>query len=305
MKFSAPLKKSGPVGRLLTTVLARQARARDGKPFDLEEARASGEKSTAGLFGPPKNVTRTEETIAGVRTVRFSTGGASRGTVLALHGGAHVLGSPNSLSINASRNGGPDVVSVDYRLSPEHPFPAARDDAMAVYRALLDSVGADKLAVMGDSAGGGLALTLLQAVAAEGLPLPAALIAMYPWGDLSMSGASATENRTRDILVYSEVSQAAKWYAGDRDLNDPAVSPLFGSFRNFPPTYMAIGSRDLILDDARRIAQKMEEEGVDVHLDVFPEAPHGFNAVPFAQGRQCNARARALIDFALPAGRNA
>jgi monoterpene epsilon-lactone hydrolase len=297
--FPGAVKGSSPVGRFLTRILVKGARKRDGQPFDVVAEREKSNRTTSRI-PLPRGVRKTEEYIAGVRVVRLSSGSGARGTVLHFHGGAYILGSADYPSVPAAKDGGPDVISVDYRLAPEHPFPAAKNDALTVYRELLATVGADRLVVMGDSAGGGLALTLLQAAAAEGLPMPAALVAMFPWGDLSMSGNSALVNRERDILVYSEVSAAAGWYAGDLELTDPAVSPLFGSFVGFPPTYMAIGGRDLILDDARRMEKTMRAEGVDVHLDVFPDAPHGFNAVPLAQGRQCNARARALIDYALP-----
>lgn len=297
--FTTNPKRAGLVGTAITEYLARGARRREDKPFDLEAARLQSIRF-ADRMRTPRGVTVTDELIAGVPVVRFSSGNGDRGTVLAFHGGAYVLGSPRALSIQAWKNGGPDVVSVDYRLAPEHPYPAAQEDALAVYRALVESVGADRLVVTGDSAGGGLALTLLQAVVAEGLPMAAALVAVFPWGDLSMSGPSSTRNKGRDILVSSEVSLSARWYAGERDLKDPAVSPLFGSFKGFPRTYIPIGSRDLILDDARRVAAKMIADGVDVQLDVFPGAPHGFNAVPLAGSRQANARARAVIDEALP-----
>ncbi|MGR0161124.1 alpha/beta hydrolase [Paenarthrobacter nitroguajacolicus] len=297
--FTTQTARSGAVGTLLTNVLAGGARKREGQSFDLQAARRQSLKQNK-YFGTPRGVQVTDEIIAGVPVVRFSSGNAHRGTVLTFHGGAYVLGSARLFSIQAWKNGGPDVVSVDYRLAPEHPFPAAQNDALAVYRELLSTVGADRIVVTGDSAGGGLALTLLQAVAAEQLPMPAALIAVFPWADLSLSGESSTTNNGRDILVRSEVEISARWYAGDRELDDPAVSPLFGSFRGFPRTYIPIGSRDLILDDARRVAAKMESEGVDVQLDIFDGAPHGFNAVPFKGSRQCNARARAIIDEKLP-----
>lgn len=297
--FTTRPTRTGLVGNALTAYVARNARRREDQPFDLEEARRQSLRF-ADRLRMPRGIAVTDERIAGIPVVRFSSGNSDRGTVIAFHGGAYVLGSPRALSIQAWRNGGPDVVSVDYRLAPEHPYPAAQDDAMAVYRALVQSVGAERIVVTGDSAGGGLALTLLQAVAAEGLSMAAALVAVFPWGDLSLSGPSSIHNKGRDILVHSEVALAARWYAGDRDLQDPAISPLFGSFTGFPRTYIPIGSRDLILDDARRVATKMIAEGVDVQLDIFPGAPHGFNAVPLAGSRQANGRARAVIDEALP-----
>lgn len=295
--MTAKPRRAGLVGTVLTEVLTARARRSEDKPFDLGAARLRD-----SAVRPPRSrtVRITEEWIAGVRVVRFSSGNADRGTVLAFHGGAYVLGNPYALSIPFAQDGGPDVISVDYRLAPEHPYPAAQDDALTVYRALLETVGAERIAVTGDSAGGGLALTLLQAVVAQGLPMASALVAVFPWADLSLSGPSTTINKGRDILVRSQVALSARWYAGELDLQDPNVSPLFGSFRGFPRTYIPVGSRDLILDDARRIAAKMRTEGVDVQLDIFHGAPHGFNAFPFAPGRQCNARARAAIDDALP-----
>ncbi|MDQ0613991.1 monoterpene epsilon-lactone hydrolase [Microbacterium sp. W4I4] len=297
--FTSEPKRVGLVGTALTGFLAMNARRREGQPFDLQAARRHNLRIT-GRFRLPRDVKRTEEHIDGIPVIRFSSGRGDRGTVLAFHGGAYVLGDPGALSIPFATKGGPDVVSVDYRLAPEHPYPAALDDALTVYRALLKTVGADRMAITGDSAGGGLALTVLQAVVAAGLPMVTALVAVFPWGDLSLSGRSSTANNGRDILVRSEVALSARWYASDRDLQDPAVSPLFGSFRGFPKTYMPVGSRDLILDDARRIEARMRADGIDVQLDIFPGAPHGFNAVPFAASRQCNARARAIINDALP-----
>jgi monoterpene epsilon-lactone hydrolase len=294
-----PAKKPTLVERILIALFVGRARKQEGQPMDVEGARKSGARIEAGMK-PARGVTRTEEVIAGVPVVRSSSGNAARGTVLYFHGGAYVTGTAFGTGVPAAADGGPDVVSVAYRKAPEYAYPAAQDDALAVYQALLGEVGPSRLMVLGDSAGGGLLLTLLQGVAAAGLSMPAAAVPIYPWGDLSMSGASWTGNKERDILVHSQISTCARWYAGDLDLGDPLVSPLFGSFEGFPPTYMVVGTRDLLLDDARALESRMKKAGVPVRLDIFPDAPHGFNGVPTRAGKDCNARIRRFIDAVLP-----
>jgi monoterpene epsilon-lactone hydrolase len=295
----APQHTPNLVERALIAVLSRGARKKEGVPMDVAAGRASGAFLESDKL-VPRGVVRTEEIIAGVPVVRSTSGSPDRGTVLYFHGGAYVTGSAKSVGVPVAAKGGPDVVSVEYRLSPEHPYPAGQDDAMAVYRALLETVEPERLMVMGDSAGGGLTLTLIQAVAAAGLPMPAAIVPIYPWGDLSASSPSWTSNKGRDILVHSQVGESARWYAGGRDLRDPLVSPMFGSFAGFPPTYMVVGTRDLLHDDAKFIEARMLEDGVAVRLDVFDRAPHGFNGVPTAGGRDCNRRIRLFIDAVLP-----
>lgn len=297
--WAPPTLRSTPLERFLSGRLVQRARKQEGQPLDLAKARKSIPLLSADAL-VPRGVTRTRSHIHGVPTVRYTSGNSARGTVLYFHGGAYITGSPTEISAPTVAKGGPDIVSVDYRLAPEHPYPAAQDDAMTVYRGLLETVDPSKLIVQGDSAGGGLALTLVQAIAAAELPMPAAVVAAYPWGDLSLSGPSWTTNRDRDILVYSQIKTSALWYAGERKLTDPAVSPLFGSFEGFPPTYMMVGTADMLLDDARQLAARMESAGVDVLLDEFTDAPHGFNGVPTRMGRECNCRVLRVVDAVLP-----
>lgn len=115
-----------------------------------------------------------------------------------------------------------------------------------------------------------------------------------------MSGHSATTNLGKDMLTRSELVQEAAWFAGERDLRDPAVSPLFGSFRGFPRTWIPVGTRDLLLDDARRVAAAMAAEGVDVVLDEWPGGPHGFTALPLPEGKRYRRRLRGFVDGILP-----
>ena len=177
------------------------------------------------------------------------------------------------------------------------------DDAIAVYRELLGSPGAGRLVVAGDSAGGGLLLLLLQRARDEGLAMPVAAIPGFPATDLSLSGPSTTANLGKDLLTRSELVQEAAWFAGDRDLRDPAVSPLFGSFHGFPRTWITVGTRDLMLDDARRLAAAMAADGVDVVLDEWPGAVHAFTALPLREGRRYRKRLRGFVHSALPTPR--
>ncbi len=287
--------------RLVAAALGARARRLEGHPVDLDRDRRVNDRLTQQLR-VPKGVTLTEETLGGVAVVRLSSGGAARGTLLFLHGGAYALGSARQAltAVAACADGGPDIVSVEYRLAPEHPHPAAVDDAIAVYRELLDSPGAERMVVAGDSAGGGLLLLMLQRARDEGLAMPVAAAAGFPAADLSLSGPSTTSNLGRDLLTRSELVQEAAWFAGQRDLRDPAVSPLFGSFRGLPPTWITVGTRDLILDDSRRVAAAMAADGVDVVLDEWPGAVHAFTGLPLPEARRYRKRLRAFVDAALP-----
>ena len=300
--LSAP--ESGPSfgTRVIGSLLARRARKEEGQPVDLQRDRRLNDKTTR-LLRTPRQVRVTDERLGGLPIVRLSTGGVDRGTVLYLHGGAYTMGSARQVLICAGlcRDNGPDVVSPEYRLAPEHPHPAAVDDAIAVYRELVDAHGADKLVVVGESAGGGLLLLLLQRARDEGLAMPTMAVAAFPAADLTMAGASTRSNLGKDMLSRSVLLQHAAWFAGEWDLGDPAVSPLFGSFRGFPRTHLAVGTRDLLLDDARRVAAALVRDGVEVTLDEWPGAGHAFTAFPTREGRQYRRQLRGLVHAALPA----
>lgn len=290
--------------RAARVLLSARARRREDEPVALARAREENDKVSDRLIRLPPEVRTRNECLAGVPVIRYTAGGGA-GTVLYIHGGAYVLGSARqgATAAHLCLDGGPDVVSVEYRLAPEHPYPAAIDDVMAVYRELIGTVGADNLVVAGESAGGGLLLMLLQAARARGLPMPAGAAPTFPASDLSFSGASVTENKGRDMLVYSELVEFARWFAGDRDLRDPAVSPVFGSFDGFPPTYLAVGTRDLLLDDSLRVADAFAAAGVDAVIDIWPGACHAFTAMPFREGRQYRRRLRRFVADVLPTSR--
>ncbi len=203
------------------------------------------------------------------------------GTVLYFHGGAYAIGSAAlsaGLASEIARRTGARVVSVDYRLATEHPYPAAADDAIAAYRALLDSgVPAEKVVFAGESAGGGLALAALATVTETGLPRPAAIYVASPWGDLTTSGASMSTKAAVDPSVTPEgLRIRSKDYAGDLDTADPRLSPVFADFTSFPPMLIQVGGNEVLLDDSTRLASRAAADGVAVSLEVTPDAPHVF-----------------------------
>ncbi|MFV0932754.1 alpha/beta hydrolase [Pseudomonas jessenii] len=201
--------------------------------------------------------------------------------ILYLHGGAYILGSPRthrSVVTHLAAASGTEVVVADYRLAPEHPYPAAPDDALQCYCSLLArGIAAQDIRLAGDSAGGGLALALALRIRDEKLPLPGALLLISPWVDLSLSGSSVTQLRKRDpMLSTSWLVQAAQLYAGSRALEHPGCSPLFADLRGLPPILIQVGSDEILLDDSRRLAARACEAGVAATLQVFDGMWHVF-----------------------------
>jgi acetyl esterase/lipase len=165
--------------------------------------------------------------------------------------------------------------SVDYRMPPDHPYPAALDDCVTVYRALLDVRPPDQIVVGGASAGGNLAAALMLRAHDEGLPMPAALVLQTPEVDLTESGDSFATNLGLDNVLTASLAGSIALYAGDHDLTHPYVSPLFGDVTAFPPTLLQAGTRDLFLSNTVRMHRKLRAAGVDAELHVFEAMPHG------------------------------
>lgn len=197
-----------------------------------------------------------------------------------IHGGAYIFGSgdaglPEAIMI-ASRIGIP-VISVDYRTAPKDPFPAAVEDMTALYKALLKSHPASSIAIGGSSSGGGLALASIHRFKSLGLDLPAAIYAGTPWSDLTKRGDSYFINEGIDhkLITYDGfLEAAAKLYANGTDLKDPLLSPIYGNFDRFPPTYLVTGTRDLFLSNTIRVHRKLRESGVEADLNVYEGFSH-------------------------------
>lgn len=200
--------------------------------------------------------------------------------LLHFHGGGYVLNpgeAGTQEAILMAGIGGFRVISVDYRMAPDFPYPAALDDAVAVYRELLKTVSADRIGVFGTSTGGGMTLALALRAKAENLPLPAALAPGTPWTDLSKTGDSYHVNEGVDNILVSYdgwLGDAAEIYAAGRDLKDPFLSPVYGDVTGFPPTLLTTGTRDLFLSNTVRMHLKLRQAGISADLIVFEGMAH-------------------------------
>jgi epsilon-lactone hydrolase len=231
----------------------------------------------------PTGVHTTATTLGDRPALRVEPADAPRaGTILYFHGGSFVLGSPEtalSLTANLVTRTGIPAISLDYRLAPEHPFPAAIDDTLGAYRALLDA-GHDpaSIAFAGDSAGGGLTVTTTLAARAAGLPMPAAVVAFSPGLDATRTGKSM--HTAADPLLSREGMRhtAARYLAG-QDPHQPLLSPaVLADLTGFPPILLQVGTNELLLDDSTRLAARARAAGVDVILDITADVPHVFQA---------------------------
>jgi len=249
-------------------------------PATLEERRAAF--APAGRIHPvPHDVLVRDVDAGGVPAHWLTAPGTDTARVLLfLHGGGFELGSLRSdgeLAARLGRASGMRVLFPEYRLAPEHPFPAAIDDVLAAWRWL--STGQDlspeSLAVAGDSAGGGLAVALLAAARDAGAALPAAAVLMSPTVDLTSSGASMTERAGQDpFSTPAMLRQFAAGYLAGADPTTPLASPLFASLAGLPPLLIQVGTADLLLSDSERLAAAATEAGVDVTLEVGEGLPH-------------------------------
>jgi epsilon-lactone hydrolase len=200
--------------------------------------------------------------------------------LLHVHGGGYVLnpgeaGLPEAILM--ASHGHIKVISVDYRMPPDFPYPAAMDDAMAVYKEILKTTDAKHIGIFGTSTGGGMTLAMVLRAEAEGLPLPAAIAPGTPWSDMTKTGDSYFTNDMIDNLLVSNegwLGDAAKLYANGHDLKDPMLSPVYGDLHGFPPTILTTGTRDLFLSNTVRVHRKMRDAGVVADLLVFEGMSH-------------------------------
>jgi len=207
--------------------------------------------------------------------------------VLYLHGGGYIAGSAKTgrpLTAPLARQMGARIFSLDYRLAPEHQFPAGLDDAVAGYRWLLSTgIEARNISVMGDSAGGGMTLALVLHLREVGEPLPACLVCLSPWTDMTGDSASIQANADRDpMFVAEDVHRYARVYLGNQSPLNPLASPLFGDLAGLPPVLLQVGSNEVLLDDARSVDAKVRAAGGSSQLHVYEWVPHGWHfGAPF------------------------
>lgn len=263
----------------------KAARAHANPDASVAERRAAMESMQAGLT-TPADVTVADVDCNGVagRWICADTVDADR-VVLYLHGGGYALGSLDThqeLMARLSRACGARVLGLDYRLAPENPYPAAVNDAIAGYDWLLDQgVRPANVMVGGDSAGGGLALSLLLTARDTGKPMPAGAILFSPWTDLTGTGASIASRADVDPMIDgSGLAAMAAMYHGTRSARDPNVSPVFADLDGLPPLLIQVGDAEILLDDATRIAANATLAGVAHELQIYDEAFHVFQAFP-------------------------
>jgi monoterpene epsilon-lactone hydrolase len=232
----------------------------------------------------PAEVTVTAAALGGVPTAEITVDGIEpRHVVLYFHGGVYVIGDAflaAELASQVGRRTHAKVISVDYRLAPEHPYPAAVDDALAAYEALLhNGIAPSDIAFAGESAGGGLAVATLINARDHGLPLPAAAFVMSPYVDLTLAGTTLETRREVDPLLSRELLQARVTdYTSGQDAALDLISPLFADLSGLPPLIIQAGTHEVLLDDALRLAQQAATADVAVTLDITPGVPHVFQA---------------------------
>jgi epsilon-lactone hydrolase len=232
----------------------------------------------------PADVTVTEAALGGVPTAEITVEGIEpRHVVLYFHGGVYVMGDAflaADLASQVGRRTDAKVISVDYRLAPEHPYPAAVDGALAAYEAVLDNgIAPSDIVFAGESAGGALAVVTLVNARGHGLPLPAAAFAMSPYADLTLAGTTMETKRDVDPLMSREGLQARVTdYTVGQDAALGLVSPIFADLSGLPPLIIQAGTHEVLLDDAIRLARQAAAADVEVTLDITPRVPHVFQA---------------------------
>lgn len=264
-------------------ITGRYIKGLDFPNLPVEKARRHFEK-IAGTFLIRATGVEVEQTqIAGVDVDWLRPKNARKDKVLLyLHGGAYVMGSPRThrqLVSHTARAAGVVAILPDYRLAPEHPFPAAIDDVVAVYRGLLESgFKPEDIIISGDSAGGGLSVATLLALRHAGVPMPAAAVLLSPFLDVTGSGESATTRADRDPWFdIADLHVVARYYCPDEsEWTNPLVSPVFANVAGLPPMLIHVGDDEILLSDSTRLAEKLEAEGIEVELEIWPHMWHVF-----------------------------
>lgn len=264
----------------------------------IPEQRARLERLTA-LLWIPKDVSITPANAAGVRAELIVPSDARRGIILYLHGGAYALGSPRmhrEFLTRLAKTCQRQVLSLDYRLAPEHPFPAALEDCLSAYDWLLSQGYApSEIALAGDSAGGGLGAAVLVALRDLRRELPACAVCISPWLDLS---ALPVKTAPGDPVLNQEILVTyAKAYAGDNDPANPLISPLLADLRGLPPINIQAGEHEILLEQSRQFLEKARQAGVEIRLDCWPGMFHVFQMVPILpESRRSLEKIAAFLD---------
>jgi epsilon-lactone hydrolase len=289
----------------LTWALRRWIKPKSLRNQGVSAARALTERVPFRAKLPPSWRIRTEDVTAlkgeWIEPTMLNHSARNR-CILYFHGGAYVaMSSRTHRSVTSRLAAWSDasLFALDYRLAPEHPFPAALDDALAAYRALI-AAGADpsRMALAGDSAGGGLALALLLALRDRHDPLPAAAVLFSPWTDLAATGDSIIVNNEADALFFgSWVAPEARHYLGDTPATNPLASPVYADLTGLPPLLIQASDSEVLLDDSRRVFENAKRFGVEATLQVWQGVPHGWQifAPILPEGRVALREASAFV----------
>ncbi len=259
---------------------------------DLEKHRQS-QDALGSILGNTRDINYREMEIEGMYAEWTSVNRAhmKKYVILHCHGGGYSTGSSlyaRTLTSKLAASTSMDVLCFDYRLAPEHPYPAAAEDAMKVWNYLmLLGYGARDIILTGDSAGGNLALALTLKLKEEGRLLPRGIVLMSPWTDLTSSGASFETKADFDpVLDRAYIDRCVEAYASGQDLKSPFISPLFGDFEGFPPTYIQVGENEILLSDSLRLHQAFVDANVSVKLDRYKGMWHVFQMSPVKAARE-------------------
>lgn len=253
-----------------------------GSDAPIEKRRAAMDR--VGRFPKPRGCNFESTTIGGVPAVFATPTGAVRGRhILYLHGGGYSIGSSRSHAGMAARLAAKAhavAVVIDYRLAPEHRYPAAIDDCVAAYRALLALTDSSQIVIAGDSAGGGAALATLVSLRDAGDPLPGGTYLISPWTDLTASGESiTTKAEIEPMIELDHLRESVDDYIGDLPPDHPGVSPLFADLSDLPPMLIQVGSDEVLLDDSTRLAERAEARGIDVTIEIGQDLWHVYQAL--------------------------
>jgi monoterpene epsilon-lactone hydrolase len=274
-----------------------------GGEVDVARERVELDKLGA-MFKLPMGIKVVKELADGVPAEWLIPPVVSNGrVVLYLHGGSYISGSPNShrsLVANIAIAAKARALVVDYRLAPEHPHPAAVEDAVTAYKWLINNkVDSKHLAIAGDSAGGGLAVALLLSLRDSNIPLPAACVCLSPWTDLAFTGESWKSKAKADLIIYDYKELAfAKMYLGGLDAKTPLASPLYADLKGLPPLLVQVGTDEVLLSDSTRLAERAKQAGVNAVLDEWEKMQHvwQFAASFIPEGRRAIDRIGEFID---------
>ncbi|MDH3533649.1 MAG: alpha/beta hydrolase [Gammaproteobacteria bacterium] len=269
--------------RIVRAVTHHYFKRIDAKKRDVQAMRERVDKY-AGRLRIARGVTRTADNINGLTAEWLIPEGAAQGKVLVyLHGGAYIMGGCNThrqLASYIARAAGVRALLPEYRLAPEHPFPAAIEDAVALYRKLLnDGHAATSIVIAGDSAGGGLTMATLLSIRDAGDPLPAAACLLSPWLDLAATGASMQTHAHRDPWFRpKDMPIVRRYYCAESEIRKPLVSPIYADLAGLPPLYVQVGEDEILLSDSTRLAERVRAAGGSADIEIWPDMWHVFQA---------------------------